>query len=144
MLYTSLVSSLRVTRPLRSSNRSTRDLSHRNDGCSLCTPTNNRLGNARRVWPPAHLQIAHPSLGVAALVNSGRFRARASFRDMIKNRGAIGGGGGGADGEKDDAVSKLIDKYGDQMGEVGFGGVVGFCRCVFVFISCVPRDTIFF
>eukprot|EP00903_Cladosiphon_okamuranus_P019487 g17920.t1 len=86
-----------------------------------------RFGNARQVWPPAHMQIAHPSLGVATLVNSGRFRARASFRDMIKNRGAIGGGGGGADDEKDDAVSKLIDKYGDQMGEVGFGGVVGFC-----------------
>lgn len=92
-----------------------------------------RLGNARRVWPPTHMQVAQPSLGVAALVNGGRFRARASFRDMIKRRGAIGGGGGGADDEKDDAVSKLIDKYGDQMGEVGFGGLVGFCRCVFFF-----------
>lgn len=67
---------------------------------------------------------------MAALVNGGRFRARASFRDMIKSRGAIGGGGGGEADDKDDAVSKLIDKYGDQMGEVGFGGVVGFCRCV--------------
>lgn len=93
-------------------------------------PDNNRFGNARRVWPPAHVQIAHPSIGVAALVNGGRFRARASFRDMIKGRGVAGGGGGGSD-EKDDAVSKLIDKYGDQMGEVGFGGVVGFCRCLY-------------
>ncbi len=80
------------------------------------------------MWPPAHIQIAHPSLAIAALVNGGRFRVRASVRDLIKMRGVGGGGGGGADGEdKDDAVSKLIDKFGEQIGEVGFGGLVGFC-----------------
>lgn len=41
-----------------------------------------------------------------------------------------GGGGVGGDGDSDgddDAVSRLIDKYGDGLGQVGFGGVVGFC-----------------
>ncbi|CAM9834260.1 unnamed protein product [Ectocarpus sp. 6 AP-2014] len=86
-----------------------------------------RFGNTRRVWPPPQVQIAHPSLGVATLVNGARFRARAGLGDFIKSAGAGGGGGGSKGGNDDDEVTKLIDKYGDRIGEVGFGGVVGFC-----------------
>lgn len=85
-----------------------------------------RFGNTRRVWPPPQVQIAHPSLGVATLVNGARFRARAGLGDFLKSAGA-GGGGGGSKGGDDDEVTKLIDKYGDRIGEVGFGGVGGFC-----------------
>lgn len=74
------------------------------------------------------MQVTHPSLGFATLVNGAKFRARAGWGDLLK--GARGGGGGakGSKGEDDDdAVSKLIDKYGDNLGQVSFGGVVGFC-----------------
>ncbi|CAN0430311.1 unnamed protein product, partial [Hapterophycus canaliculatus] len=70
------------------------------------------------------MQVAHPSLGLATLVNGARFRARAGRDGFLKGAGAGGGGGGG---EKDDEVTKLIDKYGNSIGEAGFGGVVGFC-----------------
>lgn len=88
-----------------------------------------RFGNAKCVWPPAHLQVAHPSLGMAALVEGARFRARATLGGFARGAATRGGGGGGGGGDKeeDDAVSKLIDKYGDQIGQVGFGGALGFC-----------------
>lgn len=63
---------------------------------------------------------------MATLVNGARFRARAGVGDFLKSAGAGGGGGGGSK-DDDDEVTKLIDKYGDRIGEVGFGGVVGFC-----------------
>lgn len=70
------------------------------------------------------MQVAHPSLGLATLVNGARFRARAFRNGSLKSAGAGGRGGGGA---KEDEVTKLIDKYGDRIGEAGFGGLVGFC-----------------
>lgn len=47
----------------------------------------------------------------------------------MKGRGIWSKGGGGGSGSSDgddDVVSKLIDKYGDSMGEVTFSGVLGF------------------
>ncbi|CAM9560221.1 unnamed protein product [Discosporangium mesarthrocarpum] len=40
--------------------------------------------------------------------------------------GAAGGGGAAGGDKGDDAVDKLIDRVGAQLGDVGFGAVVGF------------------
>lgn len=80
-----------------------------------------RSGSAMRVWPINSLHIAHPSLGYAALVNASRFGTANGQGIWGK-----GGGGGGGDDKNDDAVSKLIDKYGDGMGQATFSGLLGF------------------
>lgn len=63
-------------------------------------------------------------------MNAARFRACAAKGSFLPMGGG-GGGGGGDTGDSgkddDDAVTKLIDKYGESIGQLGFGGVVGFC-----------------
>lgn len=81
-----------------------------------------RFGSAKQVLP-MHLQVAHPSLSYAAMMNS-RFVAG-------RSGGPRGGGGGGGDnaakGEgEDDAVMTLIDKYGDTITQLSFSGALGF------------------
>lgn len=77
------------------------------------------FGGAKQVWP-IHVQVAHPSLAFATLLNS-RFIAGRSGGPA-----AGGGGGGGAGKDGEDDVTKLIDKYGDAVGQLSFSGVLGF------------------
>lgn len=68
-----------------------------------------------------HLQVAHPSLSYAAMMNP-RFVAGRSG-----GPGAGGGGDNAAKGEgEDDAVMSLIDKYGDTITQLSFSGALGF------------------
>ena len=55
-----------------------------------------------------------------------------------------GGGGGGKGDDDDDAVTALIDKYADQLGQIGFGGVLGACSgYALKKVKCSPQNLSF-
>ncbi|ETW08576.1 hypothetical protein, variant [Aphanomyces invadans] len=90
-----------------------------------------RATRANGASAPMKLNVKHLTarvtalgvLGMACVSSLNVAQCQAAVTRTLKSESGIGGG----NGKKDDPVSRLIDQYGGSIGQVSFGGAVGFC-----------------
>ncbi|ETV89403.1 hypothetical protein H257_00695 [Aphanomyces astaci] len=75
-----------------------------------------------------HLAVRMTALGVLGAACVSTFNVAQCQAAITRTLKAENASGGGSSGKKsDDPVSRLIDQYAGSVGQVSFGGAVGFC-----------------